>query len=63
MDKVVSGTNRVVKRIINGDKLTKNNEEKIAEMKKFFPNFDELMDEAKLMAQLGVSVGEEETED
>ena len=63
VDKVVSGTNRVVKRIINGDKLTKNNEEKIAEMKKFFPNFDELMDEAKLMAQLGVSVGEEETED
>jgi len=55
----VSGANRVVKRIVNGDKMTKNNEEKIVEIKRYYPNFDDLMDEAKELAKQGKLVDDE----
>ena len=55
----VTGINRVVKRIINGDKMTANNLEKIEEIKKYYSNFDELMDEARELAKQGKLVEEE----
>jgi len=61
VDKTVSGANRVVKRIIDGAKMTANNLEKIEEIKRYYPNFDTLMDEAKELAKQGKFVFEEES--
>ena len=42
-DKLVKSWNRVYKRCVNGDKMTKLNLEAIVEVKKVFSNFDELV--------------------
>jgi hypothetical protein len=55
----VTGINRVVKRIINGDKMTANNLEKIEEIKKYYSDFDTKMDEARELAKQGKLVEEE----
>jgi len=52
----------VVKRIIDGAKMTDNNKQKIEEIKKYYPNFDDLMDEAKELAKQGKLVDDEEDE-
>lgn len=58
----VTGANRVVKRVIDGAKMTDNNKQKIEEIKKYYPNFDDLMDEAKELAKQGKLVDDEEEE-
>lgn len=61
VDKTVGGINRVVKRIIDGAKMTDKNKEAIEKIKKYYPNFDDLMDETKILANSGKLVLEEET--
>jgi hypothetical protein len=58
----VTSANRVVKRIIDGAKMTDKNKEAIDGIKRYYPNFDELVDEAKVLASKGMLV-EEETEE
>jgi hypothetical protein len=57
--KLVDGMNRVMKRCINGDKMTKANLEIISDAKRLFPNWDEIVDMAKVT---NVNI-EEETEE
>lgn len=45
--KLVDGMNRVFKRCVNGDKMTKANLEIISDAKRFFPSWDEMVDMAK----------------
>lgn len=45
--KLVDGMNRVFKRCVNGDKMTKANLEIISDAKQIFPNWDEMVDMAK----------------
>jgi len=59
VNKVVTSTNRVVKRIIDGAKMTDKNKEAIESIKKYYKNFDELVDEAKELAKQGKLVEEE----
>jgi len=59
VDKTVSGANRVVKRVVDGAKMTPNNLEKIAEIKRYYPNFDDLMEQAKELAAAGKLVVDE----
>jgi len=62
VNSTVTGANRVVKRIIDGAKMTDNNKQKIEEIKKYYTNFDDLMDEAKELAKQGKLVDDEEDE-
>lgn len=45
---LAAGANRVVKRILNGDKLTDANKIIIRDTKKYFPNFDDLVELARV---------------
>jgi hypothetical protein len=44
---VTASWNRVYKRLVEGKERTKKNEEVVTEMKKLFPNLDELVEEGK----------------
>lgn len=57
--KSIAGWNRVLKRIVDGANMTKGNLEAVAEAKKVFANFDELVEKAK---KVGV-IEDEENED
>lgn len=46
--KLVDGMNRVFKRCVNGDKMTKANIEIISDAKRLFPNWDEMVDMVKV---------------
>jgi hypothetical protein len=59
VNKTVTSANRVVKRIIDGAKMTDKNKEAIEGIKKYYANFDELVDEAKELAKQGKLVEEE----
>lgn len=59
VNKTVTSANRVVKRIIDGAKMTDKNKEAIDGIKKYYSNFDELIDEAKELAKQGKLVEEE----
>lgn len=59
VNKIVTSANRVVKRIIDGAKMTDKNKEAIEGIKKYYPDFDTLIDEAKELAKQGKLVEEE----
>jgi len=50
--------NRVFKRIVNGDKMTKKNLEVIEEIKRAFPKLDEYVELAKLKIKQGLVLEE-----
>jgi len=59
---VASKWNRVFKRVVNGDKMTKLNLEVIEEIKRGFPRFDEYVELAKLKVKQNPEILEEENE-
>ncbi len=51
-DKTISSFNRTYKRAVNSDKMTALNLATIVEAKKYFPNFDDLVDLGKIHKEL-----------